>query len=221
MPEIYSQKPNDLQTPATGVSNALTNSSKTVADKPKESALKKLLGSYLVKPDGFHFETQETEEEILIFMREHPIVNAGWITVTIILFLLPLTVIPLLMNNLLFLKGLPSGYYVILPLLWYLGVFGYIFTNFMQWYFNVYIVTNNRIVDIDWYSLLYKKLASAQLEKIQDVNYKQSGLIESFFDFGDIHIQTAGTEPNFDFEHIPQPDRVVREINKILEQHKK
>jgi uncharacterized membrane protein YdbT with pleckstrin-like domain len=180
-------------------------------------SFRKVLSSYLIKPYGIHFETQETEEEILIFLREHPIVNVGWITMAIILILLPLTLIPLLMNDLLFLKNLPPGYYVVLPFLWYLGIFGYIFTNFMQWYFNVYIVTNKRVVDIDWYNLLYKKLASAQLEKIQDVNYLQGGLVESFFDYGSIHIQTAGTEPNFDFEHIPQPDHVVREINEILE----
>ena len=188
---------------------------------PKAGSKNKFFSAFMVRPNGVRFETQEETEEVILLMRRHPITNLGWILSMAVLLLVPTIVAPLILRS-----GLPAmdfswGYYLIIPLMWYLGTFGYGFACFLSWYFNVYIVTNKRIVDIDWYSLLYKKLASAQLEKIQDVNYKQSGLIESFFDFGDIHIQTAGTEPNFDFEHIPQPDRVVREINKILEQHKK
>ena len=116
--------------------------------------------------------------------------------------------------------SIPPGYIVVAPLLWYLFTFGFALSNFLHWYFNVYIVTDKRVVDIDWYSLLYKQLSSTDLDKIQDVTYKQGGILDSFFDFGTVLVQTAGTEPNFEFEEVPQPEHVVRQINEIVGQNK-
>ncbi len=180
-----------------------------------------ILSSFLVRPDGVRFETQEEKEEIILLLRRHIITNFVWVFFTIILMLVPVVAIPAMM----FAEILPpervAGYYIVMPLLWYLGVFGYAFINFLNWYYNVYIVTNKRVVDIDWRGLLYKEFASAALEKIQDVSYKQGGIIDSFFNFGTVFIQTAGTEPNVEFDLVASPDEVVKEINQIIEQFQK
>jgi membrane protein YdbS with pleckstrin-like domain len=75
-------------------------------------------------------------------------------------------------------------------------------------------------VDVDWLNLLYKKLSTTQLGRIQDVTYKQGGLLDLFFDYGDVFIQTAGTEQNFEFEKVPQPQSVVRAIDELIEERK-
>lgn len=187
----------------------------------KKSAFRETLSSFIINPTDIKFETQETNENIIIFMRAHPVTNLGWLLATFMLLVLPVLFLPIIYSAKFIPQGMPWGYFVIVPLLWYLGVLEYAFTNFLKWYFNVYIVTTKRVVDIDWISLLYKKFSSAQLEKIQDVSYKQGGVIDSFFNYGNVMVQTAGTDPNFEFSHIPNPDKVVREINKILEEHKK
>ncbi len=175
----------------------------------------------MVRPDGIRFETQEEQEEILLLMRQHLVTNLSWVLAAVGLILLPMFLVPLILTSKSLPADLPPGYLIILPIIWYLGVFGYMFTNFLHWYYNVYIVTNERVVDIDWLSLLYKRLSSTQLTNIQDVTYNQSGILDSFFDFGTVLIQTAGTEPNFEFEAVPKPDHVVREINRITEQEAK
>lgn len=175
------------------------------------------LSAFMVRPDGIKFETQEAKEEILLFMRRHLITNVPWVFSSLVLLVIPLIIVPLLVGTQTLPAGLPPGYFLILPLLWYLGTFGFVLVNFLHWYFNVYIVTNERVVDIDWENLLYKQISSTQLEKIQDVTYKQGGIIDSFFDFGNVYIQTAGTEPNFEFDAVPKPEHVVRQINAILE----
>ena len=174
----------------------------------------------MVRPNGVRFETQEETEEVILLMRRHPITNLGWILSMAVLLLVPTIVAPLILRS-----GLPAmdfswGYYLIIPLMWYLGTFGYGFACFLSWYFNVYIVTNKRIVDIDWMGLLYKQLSSSQLDKIQDVTYKQGGISDTFFNFGTVLIQTAGTEPNFEFEAVPRPNQVVEQINQIIETQK-
>lgn len=205
MPELYKKTSNQKKYKTPSVRTTSTRS---------------MLSSFIVRPNGFRFETQEEKEEILLFMRQHPIVLVGGIIATVGLFLLPGLLVSLLFGSGLLPSSIPPGYFFVLPLLWYLGLWGFAFTNFLHWYYNVYVVTNERVVDIDWISLLYKQLSSTQLEKIQDVTYKQGGVLDSFFDFGNVFIQTAGTEPNFEFEAVPKPNEVVEEINRILEERR-
>lgn len=187
---------------------------------PLEKTKNNFLAAFMVHPKGIHFETQQDNEEVFLLMRQHPITNLSWIMASLVLLCLPLLVGPIFFQiNWSSLK-LPTGYYLILPLLWYLGTTGYVFANFLTWYFNVYIVTNERIVDIDWYGLLYKQLSSTQINKVQDVTYKQGGVLDTFFDFGTVLIQTAGTDPNFEFERVPKPNQVVEQINHIIENQK-
>lgn len=179
------------------------------------------LTTFMVRPNGVHFETQTKDEEIILFLRQHFVVNIGWIIATIILAILPLVAIPLMLGTEI-VSLIPRSYYVVFPIIWYVGVFGYVLVNFIHWYFNVYIVTNERIVDIDWVNLLYKKFSSTNLGNIQDVSYKQGGLLELFFDFGNVYIQTAGSEQNFEFVAVPKADEVVLQINELTDkEHKK
>ncbi len=175
------------------------------------------LSAFMVRPKGIHFETQEPLEEVLLLMRRHPITNVSWILSVIALLTVPFFLGPVFLGSGLLNTDMPVGYFLVLPLMWFLGTFGYAFAAFLHWYFNVYIVTNHRIVDIDWLNLLYRRHSSTQLEKIQDVTYKQGGILDSFFDFGTVLIQTAGTDPNFEFESVPQPNKVMSQLNELIE----
>ena len=90
--------------------------------------------------------------------------------------------------------------------------------NFLGWFFNVYLVTDERVVDVDFYSLLYKQISDAGLEKIQDITYRVKGLAGSLINYGDILIQTAGEQPNIEFEAVPQPAEVVKILNELITQ---
>ncbi len=217
MPEIFSN-PSKKEEKTDKTTAAVTTEKLPTTNTPPSG--NGFLSAFMVKPDGVRFETQEDKEEILLFMRAHPITNLSWIFVTFVFLITPGFLLPLIISSFNIGISLPPGYFIVLPYLWYLAVVGYAFTNFLYWYFNVYIVTNQRIIDIDWLNLLYKKLSSTHLDKIQDVSYKQGGIMDSFFDFGNVFIQTAGTDPNFEFESVPHPDKVVREISQIVQNTK-
>jgi uncharacterized membrane protein YdbT with pleckstrin-like domain len=113
--------------------------------------------------------------------------------------------------------ALPVSYYVVGTMFWYLATFGFALSSFIGWFFNIYIVTNERIVDIDFFYLLYKKFSQAELTKIQDINYTSGGLLAAMFNFGDVVVETAGEAPNIDFELIPFPEKVVETIRELTE----
>jgi len=139
-----------------------------------------------------------------------------WVAITFALIFAPPIIFPIFVSRQI-LPSLPANFVSVVGIIWYLVTFGFVLVNFITWYFNVYIVTNERIIDVDFLNLLYKQLSSTRIARIQDVTYKLGGVIRSLFDFGDVFIQTAGTEPNFEFEAVPHPEAVVRKISELME----
>ncbi len=178
------------------------------------------LAAFAVKPTGLKFETQQDDETVLLFLRQHFVLNVPWISLSIFLLLAPV-VLFLFFGRSIASFSLPGGYIVVAILGWYLATFGFAFASFLKWFFNIYIVTNERIVDIDFLHLLYKQFSEARLVNIQDITYKSGGIVETMFNFGHVLIQTAGETPNFDFGAVPNPEQVVKIISEAGEAAKK
>ena len=175
------------------------------------------LTCFAVNPSGVRFETQQDDEEVILFLRQHIIVNIPWVLLAAILIVAPLFLFPMVLGNLKLPFLIPPGYILVGTLFWYLASAGFILTSFLRWFFNIYIVTNERVVDIDFLHLLYKEFSEARLEKVQDLSYKTGGIFAAFFNFGDVAIQTAGELPNFEFDSVPRPDHVVSTISELVE----
>ncbi len=175
------------------------------------------LTAFAVNPTSLRFETQEDAEKVILFLRQHFIVNVPWILITIVLVISPTLIFPRLFHALSLNLTLPASYYVIGTLFWYLATFGFALESFIGWFFNIYIVTNERIVDIDFLYLLYKKFAEAELVKIQDINYTSGGIFATIFNYGNVIVETAGEAPNIEFLAIPFPEKVVETIRELTE----
>lgn len=93
-----------------------------------------------------------------------------------------------------------------------------LFIIFTLYYLNMYIVTDERIVNIQQLGLLRHTISELHLEQIQDVTAEIHGLPENIFDYGDVYIQTAGETERFVFHNIPGPTRVTKLILDLYEQ---
>jgi len=178
------------------------------------------LTAYLLHPKDIRFETQEEDEEVILFMRQHIIVLIPKLILGIVILLAPFVIFPFLIRFLQSPIEIPAGYVVVGTVFWYVASFGFFLTVFLQWYFNIFIVTDKRIIDIDFLYFLYKKFAEAQLFRIQDVSFRTGGIMATMFNFGDVMIQTAGELPNFVFEKVPRPSDVVHIISDLTETEK-
>jgi membrane protein YdbS with pleckstrin-like domain len=174
------------------------------------------VASFATKPAGVRFETQEDEEEIMLLLRKHWITNVPWLISGILLIFAPLILrwFPLL-------DFLPTRFQLVAIIIWYLLTVFIIFEKFLTWYFNVNIITDERIIDIDFTNLIYKEISDAKIDKIQDITYKMGGAVRTLFHYGDVYIQTAGTEPNFEFLAVPNPEQVVKILNELREEEEK
>jgi len=168
-----------------------------------------LFTAFAKTPKQLRFETQEKQEVIILFLRQHLIVLIPWLVVGVVLFLAPTILFPIIHSFVSKTWTIPVGYVIVGTVFWYVLSFGFILSKFLFWFFNIFIVTNERIVDIDFVNLLHKDISETQLERVQDISYKTSGILATMFNFGDVTIQTAGEMPNFMFERVPRPSEVV------------
>ena len=111
---------------------------------------------------------------------------------------------------------MPQNYMLVITLFYYLLVTTFLFINFITWYFNLNIVTEKRLLDIEFQSVVYKNVAATKLTLVQDVSYSQIGVIRTIFNYGNVLVQTAGTIDNFIFEAVPRPEDAVHVIENLI-----
>lgn len=178
-----------------------------------------LFSSFLDRPKGIYFDGEDTDEQIILSLRRHFITNLDWIIITLVLFFIPYFIS--LFSTFTgedFFVVLPTKYSFVLYTFWYLFVFGYAFEHFVSWFFNVYIVTNKRIVDIDFFGLLHRRVSEAQLDDIEDITHQVSGASQVVFNYGTVIVQTAGESRELDFEDVPMPSKVQDVISDLSAQ---
>lgn len=163
--------------------------------------------SFFQNPGGLSFQEQEKNEEIILLLRRHFITNVPWILFVLFLAILPIT-FPLLAITFPF-PPLSSLTIVFMVSFYYLILFGLALLNFTLWYFHIGLVTNIRIVDIDLSGLLYRHVATARHESVEEVTYDQIGFVTSLFNYGNVHVQTAGATANIEFDRVPRPAKVA------------
>jgi hypothetical protein len=175
-----------------------------------------LFTSFCKYPGGVSFQNQDQGEKILLFIRRAFITNIKWFIFGLFLILVP--IIFIIPNGVATspLSFLPWRYNLLFLIFYYLLVSTYLYINFITWYFNISLVTNRRIFDVDYTGLVFKDVAATKISLVQDVSYMQIGVARNFFDYGDVLVQTAGTLENFRFESAPQPEKIVHVIEALI-----
>jgi len=225
MPDIYvaesGGKPESTTPkPETDKKPTVEDSNEFLENKPQQGSERHSLAGHThnplaalsYMPDNVQFETQEDDEDIILLLRRHPVTNVGWIVLASLMILAPL-----LLRFFPILDFLPSRFQIVAVLIWYLITLAFIIEQFFDWFFNVYIVTNKRVIDVDFVNLIYKQVSDANLERIEDVTFKMGGVVRTIFNYGDLYIQTAAEIPNFEFEAIPNPSRVEKILQEVRE----
>jgi len=166
--------------------------------------------AYCYYPDRVDFIDKDPEEKIILLLRRHPITNLGWLAIAFIMIITPSFFVLLTPFTL-----LPYGFQLILTLTWYLITTAFIIEKFLGWFFQVNIVTDERIIEVDFVNLIYREITDANIDQIQDVTVVVGGAIRTFFRYGNVVIQTAAEIPKIEFEAIPNPDNVARILREL------
>jgi len=152
-----------------------------------------------------HFEDQLENEEVLLVFRKHPVVMRRGLIIAMLCPLLGvLPSIFILKISYFFIGlgiGILVGFIILLP-------------YWIAWFYSVYIVTNQRLIQITQKGLFHKSVVDIGLNQIQMVNYEINGFQETLLGFGTIIIQTYMGDLTIHDAHHPK--KVQKEILGIL-----
>ena len=154
----------------------------------------------------YHFSGLKDDEEILLVVHRH------WFDIFNQLVLV-LIMLMIMLGSLLYLPQILASFntpFAQSLFLFFLSLFAIItwLTGFIIWidyYFDVWIVTSKRIVNINQIGLFSRQVSEMDMERVQDISTKVEGVIATFLNFGDVLIQTAGEITLFHFLKVPNP----------------
>src|SRR3989344_1913881 len=92
------------------------------------------------------------------------------------------------------------------------------FVEWTNYYLDIWVVTSRRILDIEQHSFFTREVSEFRLDRVQDITVQVRGLLAEFFDFGDVHVQTAGKAHEFIISRAPHPYRVKDAINRAVDE---
>lgn len=144
------------------------------------------------------FPGQHPDESVVLVFHQHPVVMRKPLLLGLIAIVL--SIIPL---DFVF----DGPYYptlVKIPFIVFLIVLAYWFYNWIGWYYSVYIVTDQRLIDIRQKGFFNRKVSEVGFEKVQSINYHIKGLQAALLQFGDITVQTYTDKWVMAYIHHPE-----------------
>lgn len=95
--------------------------------------------------------------------------------------------------------------------IWLLILWVIFFIEWTDYYLDIWILTNKRIIDVEQKGFFHREVTSFRYAQIQDITVETHGLVETFLKFGTLHIQTAGTSREIIIRdaHYPEQARSI------------
>jgi uncharacterized membrane protein YdbT with pleckstrin-like domain len=95
-----------------------------------------------------------------------------------------------------------------------LGFFAWLWWiyQYVDWHNDVYIITNDQIVDVYRKPLAEEDRRAAPLKNIQSIEYKRKNIFGIIFNFGTVFIRVG--DQDFTFDNVSNPSEVQRELFK-------
>ncbi len=156
----------------------------------------------------YSFENQHDDEEILYVFRHHSVTMRRGLIGLLAMMILGFTPITIWPTN--------------SDLLW-LALVGlligalHMFYEWIAWYYSIYIITDQRFVQIKQKGLFNRSIVGVGLNKIQNVNSQIAGIQQTVLGFGTIVIQTFVGD--LVLEKIRHPQEIQTRLTKVIKQH--
>ncbi len=154
----------------------------------------------------YHFQGQRENEEVLRIIHRHwfniflQYTGIGCTALLLVFVFSTLPQIAALSSD-----TLPPVFLSFILNTFLLFLWLYSFLIWVDYYFDVWIITNERIVNIEQKGFFSREVSELQFSRIQDVTSVVDGFIPTMLNFGDVYVQTAAEEKRFVFRQIPDP----------------
>jgi len=144
----------------------------------------------------------EEGEKLLMVAKKH------WITYLLI-FMVHVVLFVVFSIGVLFITT-PIAREITISFLWLIA------TSYMWFFITQYLdrwyITNQRVIAIDQLELFDRTESNVLMSRVQDVQFKRSGILEELFGYGTLAVQSAGEEREFVIKEVANVESVAQVI---------
>ncbi len=166
----------------------------------------------------------DRDENIIYEVRKHWLIFVSEVALLALIAIVPLSFLSLFsiegFNDQFSYTGIFS-LFTFFYAMWLLMCWVMVFVFWTNYYLDVWIITDKKILNIDQHGLFKREVIILHLDKIQDITYVISGVVATTLNYGNIQVTTAGSEKNFELRGVPNPALVQSKINEALISFKK
>lgn len=166
---------------------------------------------------------QKGYEKIVKVVRRDGIILFGSMAFYAVLFLAPIVLYYLFQNYVFLILNnyIWRPVFILGASVYYFSCWLFLFGAFLDYYLDFWVVTNDRLLNIEQEGTFSRTISELDLYKIQDATSEVQGILPSLFGYGDIHIQTAGETQRFELKQIPNPHDVRKLLMDMAEEDRK
>jgi hypothetical protein len=96
------------------------------------------------------------------------------------------------------------------------------FAIWTDYYLDLMIITNKRIMYVDQKGLFSREMSTLRYQTIQDLTSDIVGVLRTFLNYGELYIQTAAAVGEFSIKDIANPtlvkEIISREVTRVMEE---
>lgn len=166
------------------------------------------------------FNDFRDQERVVAIVRHHWWVLFREVALLVIFFVAPFFIVPIVFASAV--QGgapIPGGAVLFFAAAWTLIIWNLMFARWTDYYYDIWVITNWRIIDIDQQGFFKRNVATLlTLDHIEDIETATNGIIGSLLNFGHVQVQTAAAEREFNIDDVSNPQRVEQTIRVAQEE---
>ncbi len=169
------------------------------------------------------FINKKSYERIEHVLHRHPITFLPTVFLFLILSSLPFVLYFVFENffRVFFNQGSPLAIIVILlTSFYYIVLLCFFFIEFVLYYLDIWVVTNDRIIDVDQINIFSRTVSELDLASVQDATTEIKGFFPTMFDYGKLIIKTASDNAHIVFHDIAHPNKIRTKIIDLSDEDK-
>lgn len=155
------------------------------------------------------------DEEVKLFLHKHWIIEFRYY----FLFFLSFMFLPLVIffwEQISYMYRIPLLLFVVFVI--HFSVIR-VFLAWLDYYLDVMIITNKRVIEIDQSGMFHRKTNDISLLKIQNISGERNGIMGEWLNYGSVDIKTSGEMQDLGLKYVPEPLEVAAEIRKQQDIH--
>lgn len=175
-----------------------------------------LFRSIWTHPPAQTYASLEKDEKPILMINQHWVTRFFRIIVGVVLGVAP----PLIAPYLIALNPTPvvTWYTLIIAWFWVTFVILYFVAMFVLWKSDVWLITNERIINFDTNLLFRRKAKDSEIGYIHEIDFQRpEGLLRGTFEYGTVKAKVSGDAFEIVMPHIPQPEKVGLVLGELAE----